>query len=161
MQNKHRFATLARLAVFGLILALALSGCPGDDEDFQGADQAELENTRWFFGDARAFGLRGQAATLVIRFFGAGDLDDNEARFTLSTNPTATGILDLRERDFPFDASRCIFKIQESTFEEQNLQPGEDINLSCAISDDRTDFRLENQDTGQTSFGILQDDQVQ
>jgi hypothetical protein len=165
MRSNHvrrRCVTITQMAAFGLFVALVLSGCPGDGGDFQGADPPELRNTTWAFSDGRAFRLPNQAVTLFIGNFGEGDLNRDEAPFTLMTNPTASGTLELEEGDFPFDSSGCVFAIETSDFDPETfprLQPEERIPTNCFVSDDRTEFQLTNEDTEQVSTGTLQERQ--
>ena len=148
----------AKAIMISLIVGLSLlAGC--SDDDFEGADVAELENRTFVFTDARAFGLNLQPATLTIGMFGDGTLSDDEAPFTLDSSGTvAQGILDLDEGDNPIgsDFSRCDFEIATSTFTVAGLLPGDNVETDCEVTEDDLELRLENRNTSEVSIGQLQ-----
>jgi hypothetical protein len=148
----------AKAIIISLIVGLLLlAGC--SDDDFEGADVAELENRTFVFTDARAFGLNLQPAILTIGMFGDGALSDDEAPFTLDSNGiVAQGILDLDEGDNPFgsDFSRCDFEIAESAFNVAGLFAGNTVETDCFVTEDDLVLQLTNRSTSQVSTGQLQ-----
>lgn len=150
-------SSLATVVIMPLIvLLLLLAGC--SDDDFEGADVAELENRIFDFTDARAFGLNNLPAVLTIRLFGDGALSDDEAPFTLDSNGTvAEGVLDLDEGDNPFgrDFSRCDFEITTSAFDVDGLRAGDTVKTDCVVTEDDQELQLTNRDTSEVSTGQL------
>lgn len=150
--NGHMFAKVVMISLIAGLLLLA--GC--SDDDFEGADVAELENRTFDFTDARAFGLANLPAVLTIGMFGDGALSDDEAPFILDSNGTvAQGILDLDEGDNPIggDFSRCNFEIVESAFTIEPLLMGNTVEMDCEVTEDDQQLRLDND--GQFSTGQL------
>jgi hypothetical protein len=149
------------LAVFTMTIALLGLGCSDDDDDFEaGVDIAEIENKTFNFADGRAFGLTGQQVTLEIGTFGSPGLDSDEAPFTLTSGGLVSqGALNLNRgtpviEDNPFlgnDFAQCNFENQTSSFTVPGLRQTEVLETNCDMSDDRTQFRIEN--NGQVSTG--------
>jgi hypothetical protein len=140
-----------------VVVMLLLSGC--SDDDFEGADVAELEGRTFLFTDARAFGLSNLPGLLTIGFFGDGPLSDDEATFRLDSNGiVAEGILDLDEGDNPIgsDFSRCDFEVTFSTFTIDGLLVGDEVETDCEVTEDDQELQLTNRNTSEVSTGQLQ-----
>jgi hypothetical protein len=140
-----------------VVVLLLLVGC--SDDDFEGADVAELENRTFLFTDARAFRLNNLPALLTIGFFGDGALSDDEAQFRLDSNGiVAEGILDLDEGDNPIgsDFSTCDFEIRASAFTIDGLLVGDTVKTGCVVTEDDQELQLTNEDTNEVSTGQLQ-----
>jgi hypothetical protein len=149
---------LAKAVLMPLVVGmLLLAGC--SDDDFEGADVAEIEGRTFLFTDARAFGLNNLPGLLTIGLFGDGPLSDDEASFRLDSNGiVAEGILDLDEGDNPFgsDFSRCDFEISFSTFTLDGLLVGDEVETDCVVTEDDQELQLTNRDTNEVSTGQLQ-----
>jgi len=151
------------MAVIAMTCALFVLGCSDDDDDFEsGVDIAEIENKTFNFADGRAFGLPGQQVILEIGTFGSPGLDSDEAPFTLTSGGLVSqGALNLNRgtpviQDNPFlgnDFANCNFENQTSSFTVPGLSQTEVLETNCDMSDDRTQFRIEN--NGQVSTGDI------
>lgn len=141
---------LCLVAVLAIAVSLTLLGCGDDDDDFAPAEVNDLANRQFTFSDGGAFGIN-QSVTLTIENFDETGLLP-VAPFTLSTNPTASGmvtVVTIADEDI----ADCDFAVANSDFPAgEGPQDGETIDARCLISDG-DGLQVSNQDTNETSTG--------
>jgi len=153
--NSHKLVKALLIPL--VVVILLLVGC--SDDDFEGADVAELEGRTFLFTDARAFGLNNLPGLLTVGLFGDGPLSDDETTFRLDSNGiVAEGILDLDEGDNPLgsDFSRCDFEVTSSAFTIDGLLVGDTVETDCVVTEDDQELQLTNRGTSEVSTGQLQ-----
>jgi hypothetical protein len=162
MWRWHQRGTIFHLVVVLFIaVLLTIIGCQSDDDnsdEFEGAENADLQNRTFVFADGRAFSLPGQSVTLEIGVF--GQPDDRTAPYTLTTDTsTVTGDLQTDpEGDVVDDddllpdltpEAECDFRIVTSTIPE--LAVGGTIRTTCEVSDSTGALRVTNEVTNEIS----------
>lgn len=140
--------------ILGIIMALILASCSDNSNDSSDAARIlDLENSTFGFTNGSAFGIN-QSVTLTITGFDESGLLP-VAPFTLSTNPTASGmvtVIDIESSDVTF--TECNFDVASSDFPAgEGPQAGSQIQAECSVTDLGNILQVQNRTTNETSTG--------